>query len=198
MLAETLRGVLVGAADCGAEFPAVINAVRSRCALTGNQIRYTAGGQTHSGQADLDQDWQLSKKGGTRAAGQAAQLGLNSFPSPASSSCLQLWMGWPPIARPVRETAWVCASGGPLCADRAHRRSGSRNRLSCSRNRLSCSRNRRSCSRNRRSRPRNRRSCSRNRPSRPPTAPLAPAPAQQLGAWQARVHPAAFAEARRT
>jgi BirA family biotin operon repressor/biotin-[acetyl-CoA-carboxylase] ligase len=51
VLAETLRGVLLGAADCGAEFPAVINAVRSRCALTGNQIRYTAGGQTHSGQA---------------------------------------------------------------------------------------------------------------------------------------------------
>jgi len=51
VLAETLRGVLLGASDCGAEFPSVINAVRSRCALTGNSIRYTAGGQTHFGHA---------------------------------------------------------------------------------------------------------------------------------------------------
>lgn len=51
VLAETLRAVLLRAAECGTDFPSVVNAVRSRCALTGNTIRYTAAGQRHHGLA---------------------------------------------------------------------------------------------------------------------------------------------------
>jgi len=50
VLAEALRAVLLAAADCAADFPAVMASVRARCALTGNPVRYRVGGHSHHGE----------------------------------------------------------------------------------------------------------------------------------------------------
>jgi BirA family biotin operon repressor/biotin-[acetyl-CoA-carboxylase] ligase len=49
VLAEALRGLLACAAECAADFPSVIAAIRSRCSLTGNSVRFLAGGRCHHG-----------------------------------------------------------------------------------------------------------------------------------------------------
>jgi BirA family biotin operon repressor/biotin-[acetyl-CoA-carboxylase] ligase len=50
VLAAAIRGVLLGADDCATDFAALMDSVRSRCALTGKNIRFTTSGQNHQGE----------------------------------------------------------------------------------------------------------------------------------------------------